>query len=147
MNPEREADMRAISIEEKPLKPKSNKAVTGLYFYDNSVVEIAKSIKPSDRGELEITSINDIYLKQGNLNVEVLGRGFAWLDTGTHESLLEAFHFVQTIELRQGYKIACLEEIAFSKGWLLLEEVAKAVESMGKNSHGKYLDEIVTEHG
>jgi len=142
-----DADMRAISIEEKPQKPKSNMAVTGLYFYDNSVVEIAKSIKPSERGELEITSINDIYLKQGNLNVEVLGRGFAWLDTGTHESLLEASHFVQTIELRQGYKIACLEEIAFSKGWLLLEEVAKAAEVMGKNGYGKYLGEIVDENG
>ena len=142
-----DADMRAISIEEKPQKPKSNMAVTGLYFYDNSVVEIAKSIKPSERGELEITAINDIYLKQGNLNVEVLGRGFAWLDTGTHESLLEASHFVQTIELRQGYKIACLEEIAFSKGWLLLEEVAKAAEVMGKNGYGKYLGEIVAENG
>jgi glucose-1-phosphate thymidylyltransferase len=142
-----DSNMRAISIEEKPLKPKSNMAVTGLYFYDNSVVEIAKSIEPSERGELEITSINDIYLKQGNLNVEVLGRGFAWLDTGTHESLLEASHFVQTIELRQGYKIACLEEIAFSKGWLLLEEVAKVAEAMGKNSYGKYLGEIVAEHG
>ena len=142
-----DADMRAISIEEKPQKPKSNMAVTGLYFYDNSVVEIAKSIKPSERGELEITAINDIYLKQGNLNVEVLGRGFAWLDTGTHESLLEASHFVQTIELRQGYKIACLEEIAFSKGWLLLEEVAKTAEVMGKNGYGKYLGEIVAENG
>lgn len=142
-----DVDMRAISIEEKPLKPKSNMAVTGLYFYDNSVVEIAKSIKPFERGELEITSINDIYLKQGNLNVEVLGRGFAWLDTGTHESLLEASHFVQTIELRQGYKIACLEEIAFSKGWLLLEEVAKAAEAMGKKSYGKYLGEIMAENG
>jgi glucose-1-phosphate thymidylyltransferase len=142
-----DADMRAISIEEKPLKPKSNMAVTGLYFYDNSVVEIAKSIEPSDRGELEISSINDVYLKQDNLNVEVLGRGFAWLDTGTHESLLEASHFVQTIELRQGYKIACLEEIAFSKGWLLLKQVAKAAEAMGKNSYGKYLREIVSEHG
>ena len=142
-----DADMRAISIEEKPQKPRSNMAVTGLYFYNNSVVEIAKSIKPSERGELEITSINDIYLKQGNLNVEVLGRGFAWLDTGTHESLLEASHFVQTIELRQGYKIACLEEIAFSKGWLLLEEVAKAAEVMGKNGYGKYLGEIVDENG
>lgn len=142
-----DADMRAISIEEKPLKPKSNMAVTGLYFYDNSVVEIAKSIKPSDRGELEITAINDIYLKQGNLNVEVLGRGFAWLDTGTHESLLEASHFVQTIELRQGYKIACLEEIAFSKGWLSLKEVAKAAEAMAKSNYGKYLGEIVAEYG
>jgi len=135
------SDMRAISIEEKLIKPKSNTAVTGLYFYDNSVVDFAKSIRPSERGELEITSVNDIYLKQGNLTVEVLGRGFAWLDTGTHESLLEASHFIQTIELRQGYKIACLEEIAFSEGWLLLEEVAKAAEAMGKNSYGKYLSE------
>ena len=141
------SDMRAISIEEKPIKPKSNTAVTGLYFYDNSVVDFAKSIRPSERGELEITSVNDIYLKQGNLTVEVLGRGFAWLDTGTHESLLEASHFIQTIELRQGYKIACLEEIAFSKGWLLLEEVAKAAEAMGKNSYGKYLSEILIEYG
>ena len=141
-----DADMLAISIEEKPLKPKSNMAVTGLYFYDNSVVEIAKSIKPSDRGELEITSINDIYLKQGNLNVEVLGRGFAWLDTGTHESLLEASHFVQTIELRQGYKIACLEEIAFSKSWLSVEQVARVAAEMNKNSYGKYLLDIVNEH-
>ena len=142
-----DADMRAISIEEKPLKPKSNMAVTGLYFYDNSVVEIAKLIKPSDRGELEITSINDIYLKQGNLNVEVLGRGFAWLDTGTHESLIEASHFVQTIELRQGYKIACLEEIAFSKSWLSVEQVARVAAEMDKNSYGKYLLDIVNEYG
>lgn len=144
---ELDSEMRAISIEEKPLKPRSNMAVTGLYFYDNSVVEIAKSIKRSDRGELEITSINDIYLEQGSLYVEVLGRGFAWLDTGTHESLLEASHFVQTIELRQGYKIACLEEIAFSKGWLLLEEVAKAAKAMGNNSYGQYLSEIVAANG
>lgn len=142
-----DGNMRARSIEEKPLKPKSNMAVTGLYFYDNSVVEIAKSITPSDRGELEITAINEIYLERGDLHVEVLGRGFAWLDTGTHESLLEASHFVQTIELRQGYKIACLEEIAFFKGWLLLEEVAKAANSMNKNSYGKYLGEIGAEIG
>lgn len=141
-----DANMRAISIEEKPLKPKSNIAVTGLYFYDNSVIEIAKSIKPSERGELEITSINDTYLKQGKLNVELLGRGFAWLDTGTHENLLEASHFVQTIELRQGYKIACLEEIGFSKGWLSVEEVTKVAEAMGKNSYGRYLGDIVAEN-
>ena len=142
-----DANKRAISIEEKPLKPKSNMAVTGLYFYDNAVIDIAKSIKPSERGELEITSINDRYLKQGNLKVEVLGRGFAWLDTGTHESLLEASHFVQTIELRQGYKIACLEEIAFTKDWLSAEQVAKSAAGMNKNSYGKYLLELVNESG
>ena len=138
-----DADMRAISIEEKPLKPKSNMAVTGLYFYDNSVIEIAKTIRPSDRGELEITSINDIYLKKGKLNVEVLGRGFAWLDTGTHESLLEASHFVQTIEMRQGYKIACLEEIAFTKGWLGKADIIKAAELLEKTGYGAYLLDLV----
>ena len=142
-----DAGMQAISIEEKPQKPKSNMAVTGLYFYDNSVIKIAKNIKPSDRGELEITSVNNEYLKKGALNVEVLGRGFAWLDTGTHESLLEASHFVQTIELRQGYKIACLEEIAFSKGWLSLERLDKAAKKMDKNGYGKYLNELISEHG
>ena len=142
---ELDTDMRAISIEEKPTKPKSNLAVTGLYFYDNSVVNIAKSINPSERGELEITSINEVYMEQGNLNVEILGRGFAWLDTGTHESLLEASHFVQTIELRQGYKIACLEEIAFLKGWLSVERVTNAAASMGKNAYGQYLRSLVAE--
>lgn len=142
-----DADMQAISIEEKPQKPKSNMAVTGLYFYDNSVIEISKKIKPSDRGELEITSINNEYLKKGALNVEVLGRGFAWLDTGTHESLLEASHFVQTIELRQGYKIACLEEIAFTKGWLSLKELEQAAKKMKKNGYGSYLHDLVNEHG
>jgi len=136
-------NMVAVSIEEKPIKPKSNIAVTGLYFYDNSVIDIAKSIQPSPRGELEITSINEVYLQKGALNVERLGRGFAWLDTGTHESFLEASHFVQTIELRQGYKIACLEEIALSNGWMSREEVLKIAEEMNKNSYGKYLIDLV----
>ncbi len=142
-----DSDMRAISIEEKPIKPKSNMAVTGLYFYDNSVIDMAQIIKPSKRGELEITSINDLYLKQGNLNVEILGRGFAWLDTGTHESLIEASHFVQAIELRQGYKIACLEEIAFSKGWLSIEQIAEVAKAMDKNAYGQYLIDMVRDHG
>ncbi|NVC92199.1 glucose-1-phosphate thymidylyltransferase RfbA [Vibrio natriegens] len=132
-------NQKAISIEEKPEKPKSNYAVTGLYFYDNDVVKLAKEVKPSDRGELEITSLNEAYLKKGHLNVEMLGRGFAWLDTGTHESLLEAAQFVETIEKRQGFKVACLEEIAFANGWLTRDELLQRAELMAKNSYGQYL--------
>ena len=136
---------KAVSIEEKPENPKSSFAVTGLYFYDNDVVEIAKQVKPSDRGELEITSINQAYLDRGDLNVELLGRGFAWLDTGTHESLLEAAQFVETLEKRQGYKVACIEEIAFNKGWLSKEQIVKAGKVMKKNSYGQYLLELAEE--
>ncbi|WP_182406818.1 glucose-1-phosphate thymidylyltransferase RfbA [Psychrobacter sp. GP33] len=134
---------RAISLEEKPKKPKSHFAVTGLYFYDNDVIQIAKDVKPSERGELEITTVNQKYLERGDLNVELLGRGFAWLDTGTHESLLEAAHFVETLEKRQGYKVACLEEIALNNGWLSNEEVLKIGQSMSKNSYGQYLISLV----
>lgn len=140
-----DADRRAISIEEKPLTPKSNYAVTGLYFYDNDVIGIAKQVKPSARGELEITSINQAYLERGDLNVELLGRGFAWLDTGTHESLLEAAHFVETIEKRQGYKVACLEEIAFHSGWLDVGDVQRIGHSLSKNNYGQYLLSLAKE--
>lgn len=136
-------DKRAISIEEKPVKPKSNYAVTGLYFYDNDVIEIAKKVKPSDRGEVEITTVNQMYMERGDLNVELLGRGFAWLDTGTHESLLEAAQFVETIEKRQGYKVACLEEISLNNGWLTKKQVAEIGHSMSKNAYGQYLISLV----
>ncbi len=132
-------NFKALTIEEKPLQPKSNWAVTGLYFYDNHVVDIAKNVKPSARGELEITTINQTYLEQGTLNVELLGRGFAWLDTGTHGSLMEAGHFVQTIENRQGLKIACLEEIGYRNGWLSKEELMEKIKPLAKTGYGQYL--------
>lgn len=133
-----------ISIEEKPLNPKSNYAVTGLYFYDNDVIEIAKSIEPSNRGELEITDINQAYQTRGDLRVELLGRGFAWLDTGTHDSLMEAGQFIQTIEHRQGLKVACLEEIAYHKGWLSKKLLLKQAHKLGKTSYGEYLANVAT---
>lgn len=133
----------ALSIEEKPKKPKSNFAVTGLYFYDNDVINIAKNIEPSERGELEITTINQVYLQQNTLSVELLGRGFAWLDTGTHDSLLDAGVFVETIEKRQGFKIACLEEIAYKQKWLNEEQIYNIANEYKKNSYGQYLLKLI----
>ncbi|MBP2698917.1 glucose-1-phosphate thymidylyltransferase RfbA [Photobacterium lucens] len=139
-----DSEMKAISIEEKPTQPKSNYAVTGLYFYDNRVVEMAKQVKPSARGELEITTLNEMYLNDGSLNVELLGRGFAWLDTGTHESLQQASSFVETIQNVQGLKVACLEEIAWRNGWLTTQQIQELAKPMMKNEYGQYLMRITS---
>lgn len=149
MDPERfgvvefDGSFNALSIEEKPVEPKSNWAVTGLYFYNNLVIDIAKGVKESERGEFEITCINKAYLEQGSLKVEQLGRGFAWLDTGTHDSLLEASQFVHTVEKRQGFKIACLEEIAYSQGWLTQQQVRDSANKLSKTGYGQYLLNVI----
>jgi glucose-1-phosphate thymidylyltransferase len=136
-------DGNVLSLEEKPEKPKSNYAVVGLYFYTNDVVQVAKNVKPSARGELEITTVNQEYLKKGMLDVELMGRGFAWLDTGTHKSMLEASQFIETIEERQGLKVACLEEIAYNKGYITAEQVAELAKPMAKNQYGQYLQKLI----
>jgi len=138
-------DFKALSIEEKPAKPRSNYAVTGLYFYDNDVVQIAKTIKPSARGELEITTVNNEYLKRGDLHVERLGRGYAWLDTGTHDAMLDAGNFIRTIETRQGLQVACLQEIAYENGWMTAAEVRESCNDLRKTEYGQYLLKLVNE--
>jgi len=139
-------DFKALSIEEKPSKPRSGYAVTGLYFYDNQVCEFAASLEPSVRGELEITDVNRAYLSKNELNVEIMGRGFAWLDTGTHDSLLDAAGFIATLQKRQGLMVACPEEIAYRHGWISAETVQKVATQLSKNSYGQYLHKVLNEH-
>ena len=138
-------EFKALSIEEKPAHPRSHYAVTGLYFYDNDVIEITKNIRPSARGELEITSVNNEYLKRGSLRVERLGRGYAWLDTGTHESMLDAANFIRTIETRQGLQVACLQEIAYDQGWMTKDEVRESISDLRKTEYGQYLQKMIEE--